>query len=87
MGALFLNAVLREHKYHLRVTDGGKPVGYDKGGPVGSKLFQGLLYDILTFVIQRAGGLVKDKDGTLAMESLCFWPPESFMPRCPMSVS
>ncbi len=74
------------------VADGGEAVGDDEGGAAGDQRAEVLLDGSLGLRVHRAGGLVEDEDGRVlddgaAIERRWRWPPESFTPRSPTSVS
>ena len=76
----------------VRIGDGGETVSDDQRGAAGRKLSQRLLDRPLRLGIQRRGRLGRMRVGGFfrkmrAMASRCFWPPESFTPRSPMTVS
>ena len=68
MGALFHNAVLRQHPDGGSSADGGQPVGDGKGGAALAEFFQRILHQPLAFVVQRAGGFVQNQDGRIFQE-------------------
>ncbi len=51
-----------------RLPDGGKPVGDGDGCPVFRQIFQAFLDPAFTFIVQGAGGLVKDQDRRILQE-------------------
>ena len=86
------DSFLRQYQNLLCILDGRKPVCDHERCTVLCELFQGILHHLLALIVECGGCLVKNQyfrilRNTRAMESRCFWPPESLMPRCPMSVS
>ena len=61
MTSAFGNTVLGENQYFFGITDGGKPMGNNKGGTVSGEFFQGFLYHLFAFVVKRRGCLVEYK--------------------------
>lgn len=92
MCAFLRNSILRQHQNPLCIPDCGQPVRNHEGCPVFRQKFQRFLDDFSLSLSSaevasskiRIGGFLRN---TRAMESRCFWPPESFTPRWPISVS
>ena len=68
MTSAFGNTVLGENKYFFGITDGGKPMGNNKGGTVSGEFFQGFLYHLFAFVVKRGGGFIKNQNRRILQE-------------------
>lgn len=71
MASAFGNTILGENQYFFGVTNGGKPVGNDKGGTISGKFFQRFLYHLFTFVIKCRGGFIKNQNWRILQEDSC----------------
>ena len=88
MRSFLLNAVFRQHKDLLGILDRGKAVRNHECCTVFRQFFQGVLNHFFTLIVERRRRLIKDQYRRIFQKDRrCFCPPESLMPRCPMSVS
>ena len=62
MRTLLGDALFGENQDPAGIADGGKAVGDHKGGAILRQFFQALLHHPLAFIIQRAGGFIKDQN-------------------------
>ena len=62
MASAFGNTILGENQYFFGVTNGGKPVGNDKGGSALHQCVHPLLYQRLGAGVDGGGGFVQNHD-------------------------
>ncbi len=68
MRALLLDAILGEHDDALGVTDRGQAVGDDEHGALAAQSFERIADGLFTFVVEGAGGFIKNNDGRVFEE-------------------
>ena len=71
MSAAFFDAVFPDHDDLISIADGGQTVGDGDAGPVFGEFFQAFLNVALAFVVERAGGFIKDQDLRILQEYPC----------------
>ena len=68
MGSLFHDFSIPHTEDPVRIFDGGKPVRNDDRGPAAAKFFHGFLNERFRFIVQRAGGFIKDQHRRIFQE-------------------
>ncbi len=62
IGADSLNAAITQFNYLCAIFQRGEPVGNDENSEILAEAFDGLHDGLFGYVVQRAGGFVKDDD-------------------------
>ncbi len=68
MCAAFGNPVFGNDEYLIGIADRGKTVGDCNGSTVFGELFQALLNPAFAFIVQSAGGFVKNQDRRILLK-------------------
>ena len=68
MSPLLCDSVICQYKDSLGFADGGQSVGNDKCSPVLCQALQGLLHDLLAFIVKGGCGLIEDQYGRVLQE-------------------
>ena len=62
MGSFFCNPIIGKYKNTLCLSNGGQPVGNDKGCTIFRQLFQRFLNNFFTLIVKGRGGFIKNKN-------------------------
>lgn len=92
MASLFDDAAVLHHDDAVGIGDSREPMCNDQRRAAFRQIGERLLDGALRFGIECGSRLIENQDRRVlrkmrAMARRCFWPPESFTPRSPMTVS